>query len=137
VFTQIIEEESILPPFELQFEVMVVIAFLCTKEINLSCTFRRYYLPRTTTENSATTEQKTDEVMVVDEINVEVKMWDDHIERLEAKLSFLIGSYDDPNLDLLYQYEKKVATLKREINDAIEQRHMLIGRDTNYYLVNR
>ncbi len=90
-----------------------------------------YYLPRTTTESSATTEEKTDDVTVVDEINVAVKMWDDHIERLEAKLSFLIGSYDDPNLDLLYQYEKKVATLKREINDAIEQRHMLIGRDTN------
>jgi hypothetical protein len=32
---------------------------------------------------------------------------------------------------LLYQYEKKVATLKREINDAIEQRHMIRGRDTN------
>ena len=58
-------------------------------------------------------------------------MWDDHIERLEAKLSFLIRSYDDPNLDLLYQYEKKVVTLKREINDAIEQRHMIRGRDTN------
>ncbi len=90
-----------------------------------------YYHPRTTTEKSATTEEKPDDLTVVDEIEVEVKMWDDHIERLEAKLSFLIRSYDDPNLDLLYQYEKKVATLKREINDAIEQRHMIIGRDTN------
>ena len=90
-----------------------------------------YYHPRTTTEKSATTEEKPDDLTVVDEIEVEVKMWDDHIERLEAKLSFLIRSYDDPNLDLLYQYEKKVATLKREINDAIEQRHRIIGRDTN------
>ncbi|MDQ3727798.1 MAG: hypothetical protein M3307_06135 [Thermoproteota archaeon] len=90
-----------------------------------------YYHPRTTTEKSATTEEKPDDLTVVDEIEVEVKMWDDHIERLEAKLSFLIRSYDDPNLDLLYQYEKKVATLKREINDAIEQRHMIRGRDTN------
>ena len=90
-----------------------------------------YYHPRTTTEKSATTEEKPDDLRVVDEIEVEVKMRDDHIERLEAKLSFLIRSYDDPNLDLLYQHEKKVATLKREINDAIEQRHMIIGRDTN------
>ena len=90
-----------------------------------------YYRSRTTTEKSATTEEKPDDLTVVDEIEVEVKMWDDHIERLEAKLSFLIRSYDDPNLDLLYQYEKKVATLKREINDAVEQRHMIRGRDTN------
>ena len=90
-----------------------------------------YYRPRTTTEKSATTEEKQDDLTVVDEIEVEVKMWDDHIERLEAKLSFLIRSYDDPNLDSLYQYEKKIATLKREINDAIEQRHRIRGRDTN------
>jgi hypothetical protein len=87
-----------------------------------------YYLPRTTTEKSATTEEKTDDVTVVDEIEVAIKMWDDHIEILEAKLSFLIRSYNDPNSDLLYQYEKKVATLKREINDAMEQREMLRGR---------
>ena len=91
-----------------------------------------YYRPRTATEKSTTTtEEKLDELTVVDEIEVAVKMWDDHIERLEAKLSFLIRSYEDPNLDLLYQYEKKVTTLKREINDAIEQRHMIKGRDTN------
>ena len=90
-----------------------------------------YYRARTTTEKSATTEEKQDDLTVVDEIEVEVKMWDDHIERLEAKLSFLIRSYDDPNLDSLYQYEKKIATLKREINDAIEQRHRIRGRDTN------
>lgn len=90
-----------------------------------------YYRPRTTTEKSATTEEKLDELTIVDEIEVAVKMWDDHIERLEAKLSFLIRSYEDPTSDLLYQYEKKVATLKREINDAIEQRHMIRGRDTN------
>jgi hypothetical protein len=90
-----------------------------------------YYRPRGTTEKSVTKEEKLDELTVVDEIEGAVKMWDDHIERLEAKLSFLIRSYDDPNLDLLYQYEKKVDTLKREINDAIEQRHMIRGRDTN------
>jgi uncharacterized small protein (DUF1192 family) len=87
-----------------------------------------YYLPKTTTEKSATTDEKTGDVIVVDEIEVAVKMWDDHIERLEAKLSFLIRSNHDTNLDLLYQYEKKVATLKREINDAMEQRQTFIGR---------
>jgi hypothetical protein len=88
-----------------------------------------YYLPRTTTGQSvATIENKTDDANVVDEIEAVTKMWDDHIERLEAKLSFLISSYDDRNLDFLYQYEKNVATLKREINDAIEQRQTLIGR---------
>ncbi len=89
---------------------------------------KNYYLPRTTTEKPATAEEKTSDVTIVDEIEVPIKMWDDHIERLEAKLSFLIRSYDDPNSDLLYQNEKKVATLKREINDAMEQRQMLRGR---------
>ena len=92
-----------------------------------------YYLPRTTTEKSATIQEKTGGVTVVDEIEVAIKMWDDHIKRLEAKLSFLIRSYDDPNSDLLHQYEKKVATLKREINDAMEQGRMLIGRGNWYY----
>jgi hypothetical protein len=87
-----------------------------------------YYLPRATPEKSAATEEKMSDLTVVDEIEVPLKMWDDHIERLEAKLSFLIRSYDDSNSDLLYQYEKKVATLKREINDAMEQRQMLRGR---------
>jgi hypothetical protein len=96
-----------------------------------------HYLPRTTTEKSATTEVKTGDVTVVDEIEVATKIWDDHIERLEAKLSFLIRSYDDPNSDLLYQNEKKVATLKREINDAREQRQMLRGRGTLVLLGDR
>ena len=96
-----------------------------------------YYLPRTTAEKSATTEEKTSDVTVVDEIDVAIKMWDDHIERLEAKLSFLIRSYDDPNSDLLYQYEKKVATVKREINDATEQRQILRGRGKLVLLGNR
>ncbi len=88
-----------------------------------------YHLPRTTTEQSiATTEEKTGGATVVDEIEDAAKLWDDHIERLKAKLSFLISSYDDCNTDFLYQHEKKVATLKREINDAIEQRQILIGR---------
>jgi hypothetical protein len=95
-----------------------------------------YYLPKTTTEKSATTDEKTSGVIVVDGIEVAVKMWNDHIERLEAKLSFLIRSNHDANLDLLYEYEKKVATLKREINDAIEQRQMLISRSKLVLLSN-
>jgi uncharacterized small protein (DUF1192 family) len=98
-----------------------------------------YYLPSATPEKSAaaTTEEKMSDLTVVDEIKVPIKMWNDHIERLEAKLSFLIRSYDDPNSDLLYQYEKKVATLKREINDAMEQRQMLRGRSKLVLLDNR
>jgi predicted RNase H-like nuclease (RuvC/YqgF family) len=97
-----------------------------------------YYLPSATPEKSAATiEEKTSDLTIVDEIEVPIKMWDDHIERLEAKLSFLIRSYDDPNSDLLYQYEKKVATLKREINDAMEQRQMLRGKGKLALLGNR
>jgi hypothetical protein len=83
-----------------------------------------YHIPRTTTEKSATTEYKTGDITVA-EIEVAIKAWDHHIERLEAKLSFLIRSYDDPRTDLLYQYEKKIATVKQEINDATEQKRTL------------
>ena len=96
-----------------------------------------YYLTRATPEKSAATEEKMSGLTVIDEIEVPIKMWDDHIERLEAKLSFLIRSYDDPNSDLSYQYEKKVATLKREINDAIEQRQILRDRGKLSLLGNR
>lgn len=94
-------------------------------------------LPRTTTEKSSIIEEKMGNAALVDETEVAVKIWDNHIERLEAKLSFLITSYDDSNSDLLYQYEKKVATIKREINDAIEQREALIGRGELPLLRNR
>lgn len=94
-------------------------------------------LPRTTTEKSAITEEKMGNVALVDETEVAVEIWNNHIERLEAKLSFLITSYDDSNSDLLYQYEKKVATIKREINDAIEQREALIDRGELLLLRNR
>jgi hypothetical protein len=63
-------------------------------------------------------------VTVVVEIEeVGIKALDAHIERLEAKLSFLIRSYDDdPGTDLSDQYKKKIATIKQEIDDAIEHR---------------
>ncbi len=52
---------------------------------------------------------------------------DHHIERLEAKLSFLIRSYDDDSpVDLLYQYEKKIAIVKQEINEVMERRRCQI-----------
>ena len=59
-------------------------------------------------------------------IELAIKALDYHIERLETKQSFLIRSYDDPRTDLLYQYEKKIATVKQEIDDATEQRRSLI-----------
>lgn len=55
----------------------------------------------------------------------EIKALDDHIERLKAKLSFLIRSYDDISTDLLHQHDKKIEIVKKEILDAIEQRQTL------------
>jgi hypothetical protein len=34
----------------------------------------------------------------------------------------------DPRTDLLYQYEKKIATLKQEIDDTMEHRRQLVRR---------
>ncbi len=56
---------------------------------------------------------------------VEIKALDHHIERLEAKLSFLIRSCDESHTDLSYQFEEKIDTVKQEIRDATEQRRML------------
>jgi hypothetical protein len=63
-------------------------------------------------------------VTIVVEIEVGIRALDRHIERLEAKLSFLIRSYDDDDTrtDLSDQYKKKIATIKQEIDDAIEHR---------------
>ena len=70
------------------------------------------------------------EVIEIDEVGI--KVLDRHIERLEAKLSFLIRWYDNNNndlpTDLFYQYEKKIATAKQEIEDAIEQRRRTLNR---------
>ena len=59
---------------------------------------------------------------------VEIKALDDHIERLEAKLSFLMRSYDDFHTNLSYEYDKKIAIVKQEIYDAMEQRRTLNAR---------
>jgi uncharacterized small protein (DUF1192 family) len=67
--------------------------------------------------------RKGGDVTVVIEIEVAIKALDRHIERLEAKLLFLIKSYnDDPRTDLSDEYKKKIATIKQEIDDAMEQR---------------
>ena len=87
-----------------------------------------YNLPETIEQSIRTTKNKKSNVTVVDEIDVAIKIWDDHIKKLEAKLSFLVRMYDDYNSDFLYQQDKKVATLKREINDAMEQRQTLMRR---------
>jgi hypothetical protein len=61
-------------------------------------------------------------------VEVEIKALDYHIERLEAKLSFLIRSYEeDLRTDLSDQHKKKIATVKQEINDAVERRQSLIS----------
>ncbi len=58
---------------------------------------------------------------------VRMNALDHHIKRLEAKLSFLIRSYDNCPADLLYQYEKKIAIVKQEINEVMERRRYQIG----------
>ncbi len=58
---------------------------------------------------------------------VRMNALDHHIKRLEAKLSFLIRSSDDSPADLLYQYEKKIAIVKQEINEVMELRRCQIG----------
>jgi hypothetical protein len=62
--------------------------------------------------------------IVVEMEVIRIKALDRHIERLEAKLSFLIRSYDDdPHTDLSdHQFKKKIATIKQEIDDAMERR---------------
>lgn len=96
-----------------------------------------YYFQSNTSEKSLTTEEKSHTITDIDQIDIAVEIWNDHIGRLEAKLTYLIGVCDDINPDILYQHEKKIATLKREINDAMEQRQMLIGRDKLVLLSNR
>jgi uncharacterized small protein (DUF1192 family) len=79
-------------------------------------------------------EQKTRQGshVAVIEIEVAIKALDRHIERLQAKLSFLVRSYDNnnnnPRTDLSDQYEKKIATLKQEIDDMMEHRRQLVRR---------
>lgn len=83
-----------------------------------------YHFQSTASEKSLTTEEKRHNITDIDQIDIAIASWNDHIERLEAKLTFLMGACDDSNPDGLYQHEKKIATLKREINDAREQRQI-------------
>lgn len=62
-----------------------------------------------------------------DMVVVRINALDHHIQRLEAKLSFLIRSSEDSPADLLYQYEKKIAIVKQEINEVMERRRYQIG----------
>jgi hypothetical protein len=54
-----------------------------------------------------------------------IKVLDHHIEILEAMLSFLIGLQDLHKDLLLPQHDKKIATVKREIDFAVRQRQKL------------
>ena len=68
--------------------------------------------------------QGSGDVTIVIEIEVRIKALDRHIETLEAKLSFLIASSHDydPRINLPDRYKKKIATVKQEIDDAIQLR---------------
>ena len=86
--------------------------------------------PTTTTSTSTFRREKNQQQQKTKEGDmtvVGIKALDDHIERLEAKLSFLIRLYNDSCTDLLsYQYEKKIAILKQEINEVMERRRCQI-----------
>ncbi len=58
----------------------------------------------------------------------ELKVLDNHIEILKAKLSFLMRSYDGISTNLLHQHEEKIDIVKKEILDAMEQRWALNRR---------
>ena len=63
---------------------------------------------------------------VATEIEVTIKALDHHIQKLEAKLSFLIKSYVyNPHAASLYEYEKKITTVRKEIEHAKEERFRL------------
>jgi uncharacterized small protein (DUF1192 family) len=80
----------------------------------------------TTTSTSTLRQEKNQQQRMTKEGDmtvVGIKALDDHIERLEAKLSFLIRLYNDSRTDLLsYQYEKKIAIVKQEINEVMMER---------------
>jgi uncharacterized small protein (DUF1192 family) len=86
--------------------------------------------PTTTTSTSTLRQEKNQQQQNTKEGDmtlVGIKALDDHIERLEAKLSFLIRLYNDSRTELLsHQYEKKIAILKQEINEVMERRRCQI-----------
>jgi hypothetical protein len=90
--------------------------------IKNSSSNNNYYIPRTTAEKTVNNRRQGDVTVVIEIEVVRIKALDRHTERLEAKLSFLIRSYDDPRTDLSDEYKKKIATVKQEIDDAMERR---------------
>jgi hypothetical protein len=102
------------------------------------CSSITYMLPLETTATTTTfplreekdqqqQQQQQQKTRQGDMTVVGMKALDHHIERLEAKLSFLIRLYNDSRTDsLLYQYEKKIAIVKQEINEVMERRRCQI-----------
>ncbi len=64
--------------------------------------------------------------MTIVEIELAIKALDNHIERLEAKLSYLIRSYDGSHTNLsLNRHEKQIVAAKQEIDDVMDERRKL------------
>jgi hypothetical protein len=88
----------------------------------------RFTMINHSTQNNQRLQQKPkkqgSDLTVVIEIEVIIKALDRHIETLQAKLAFLIASYDDYDRRINFsdQYKKKIATVKQEIDDAIQRR---------------
>jgi hypothetical protein len=75
-------------------------------------------------KTSSNNNLRRDGDVTIVKIEIAISALDNNIEKLEAKLSFIITSFD-PRRDLLYQYEKKIATIKQEIEFAMEERRRL------------
>jgi endo-beta-N-acetylglucosaminidase D len=74
-------------------------------------------------EKTSSNLRREGDVTIV-KIEIAISALDNNIEKLEAKLSFIITSYDHHG-DLSYQNEKKIATVKQEIESAMEERRRL------------
>ena len=80
-----------------------------------------------TTIEDKTGQARGEELIVAEKLaktEVAIKVLDHHIEILEAMLLFLLRS-QDPSDDLLHQHEKKIATVKQEIEFAVRERQNL------------
>jgi predicted ATPase len=75
-------------------------------------------------KTSSNNNLRRDGDVTIVKIEIAISALDNNIEKLEAKLSFIITSYDHHG-DLSYQNEKKIATVKQEIESAMEERRRL------------
>jgi hypothetical protein len=97
---------------------------MSSKTITPAATFSEGLLVK----NQLQQQQKT---VMEDETEVKVKVLNDHIVRLEAKLSFLTGSHGDDDYyystHSSYHQKIKIATAKQEIDEAMELKRSIFA----------